>query len=111
MITKHWTNIFKGPPGEPKDILVACEITSMIVTWLSGQNDGDTQSFRVAWLNTNTQQTAFSSAIFDSSQGKHRQYLVDSLIPDTLYIIYIEANNSAGSVRSVDANCTTRSGE
>ncbi|XP_052103076.1 uncharacterized protein LOC127736555 [Mytilus californianus] len=104
------TESHNGPPNQPTDVLVACEITSMIVSWRPGLNGGNEQSFRVVWLNIMTQQIEYSSEIMDSRQEQTKQYIVKSLVPDTSYIIYVEAANKHGIVRSTDNdNCTTRS--
>ncbi|CAC5385646.1 unnamed protein product [Mytilus coruscus] len=100
----------EGPPKQPTNILVACEITSMIVSWRPGFNGGIKQYFRVVWLNIRTQQTKYSSEIMDSNPESTKQYIVKSLTPDTPYIIYVQATNKHGIVRSTDNdNCTTGS--
>ncbi|XP_076109909.1 uncharacterized protein LOC143078810 isoform X2 [Mytilus galloprovincialis] len=100
----------QDPPDQPTDMLVACEITSMIVSWRSGFNGGTQQKFRVAWLNIRTQNTKYSPEIMDSGQGQTEQHIIQSLEPSTSYIIYVEATNKHGIVRSENnANCTTRS--
>ncbi|XP_071172169.1 neural cell adhesion molecule 1-B-like [Mytilus edulis] len=100
----------EGQPMQPTNILVACETTSMIVSWRPGFNGGVKQSFNVVLLNNKTQQTQYSSDIMDSNHESSKQYIVKLLTPDTTYIIYVEATNSYGTVRSTDNdNCTTGS--
>lgn len=99
-----------GPPEPPINILVACEITSMIVSWRPGFDGGSQQSFRVIWLNIKTLKTEYSSEIMELNQDSTKQYIVKSLTSDTSYIIYVEATNKHGIVRSSDNdNCTTGS--
>lgn len=82
----------------------------MIVSWRSGFNGGTQQKFRVAWLNIRTQNTNYLPEIMDYGQGQIEQHIIQSLEPSTSYIIYVEATNKHGIVRSENnANCTTRS--
>ncbi|VDI07996.1 Hypothetical predicted protein, partial [Mytilus galloprovincialis] len=105
---KSFTVAPQGPPQQPTDVLVICEITSMIVSWLPGSNGGFEQTFIVEWLNTNTQHTYYSLEIKDSDQKRIQQYIVKSLYPETMYVIHVEATNKHGTVRSTqNANCTT----
>ncbi|OPL33168.1 hypothetical protein AM593_03403, partial [Mytilus galloprovincialis] len=100
----------EGPPEPPINILVACEITSMIVSWRPGFDGGSQQSFRVIWLNIKTLKTEYSSEIMELNQDSTKQYIVKFLTSDTSYIIYVEATNKHGIVRSSDNdNCTTGS--
>ncbi|CAC5371807.1 unnamed protein product [Mytilus coruscus] len=108
--TKSFSVIPQGPPIQPTDVLVTCEITSMLVSWLPGFNGGITQTFRVSWLNLKTQHTELSPEIMNSTQGQTKQHIVRSLDPGTMYIVYVEALNKHGIVRSTkNANCTTGS--
>lgn len=80
----------------------------MLISWQPGFNGGIEQTFRVAWLNLKTQHTEFSSVIPDYHQGQSKLFIVKSLDPATMYIIYVEASNKHGIVRSrKNANCTT----
>lgn len=92
---------------------VACETTSINVLWRTGFNGGVKQSFNVVLVNSKTQQTQYSSDIMDSNHESTQQYMVEHvqfLTPDTPYIIYVEATNKYGTVRSTDnGNCTTGS--
>lgn len=81
---------YKGPPEQPTDILVTCEMTSIIVSWRPGSNGGFEQTFKVEWLNTEIQRIDYSLNIKDSGQKRIQQYVVKSLYPDTMYVIHVE---------------------
>ncbi|CAC5421782.1 unnamed protein product [Mytilus coruscus] len=96
-------------PDPPTNITASCDVYSIRVTWISGFNGGENQTFRINFANTISNQTLFKDEIIDVRDDKNINVIRESVNPDTLYRIFLEASNLYGTTKSTEVtNCTTQ---
>ncbi|VDI36436.1 Hypothetical predicted protein [Mytilus galloprovincialis] len=96
-------------PTPPTNITAECDVIKMKVFWRSESNGGDTQRFKVSWWNQAKNSTIYSREIEDLGEGKYHCETTESLMSNTLYVVFVEATNSQGTVISNERmNCTTK---
>ncbi|CAC5394896.1 unnamed protein product [Mytilus coruscus] len=97
-------------PDPPTHVSVICIQTSMTVFWRPGFNGGDTQTFKIVILNSQTNQTISSPFISDQGEAERMKLTFESLSSNTLYIVSMQAINKLGTVElDEDVHCTTLS--
>lgn len=97
-------------PDAPSNVFVVCKKTSMTVFWRPGFNGGDIQKFNVLLVNNQTNQITFSKFMPDQDGAESMMLTIESLEPETLYIVSVHASNTHGTVTSENVNCSTSSG-
>lgn len=101
-----------GTPNPPTNVSVTCGIFSITVNWRSEYNGGETQIFKVLFLDAKTNTSILSEVILDEGENKDRHFKTDSMNPSTLYMIFVNALNSYGSISTTEnVNCTTETGQ
>ncbi|CAC5421800.1 unnamed protein product [Mytilus coruscus] len=97
-------------PDAPSNVFVVCKEMSMTVFWRPGFNGDDIQKFKVLHVNNQTNQTTTSQFMPDQGGAETMMLTIESLDPETLYIVSVQASNTHGTVASENVNCTTSSG-
>ncbi|CAC5383868.1 unnamed protein product [Mytilus coruscus] len=104
--------ISKRAPDSPTNITAKCDITSIRVTWISRFNGGENQTFRVNYVNNNSNKTTSKGGINDKGENEIINEDNESFTPDTLYSISLVAENVFGSTTSTEiANCKTKTNQ
>lgn len=104
-----FTFSFQGIPDPPTNITASCDVSSIRVTWKAGFNGGENQTFRINIANTISNKTLFRDDIIDRRDNKNINVIRESIIPETLYRISLEASNVYGTTKSTEiTNCTTK---
>ncbi|VDI42885.1 Hypothetical predicted protein, partial [Mytilus galloprovincialis] len=99
----------KRIPDPPTNITASCDVSSIRVTWKAGFNGGENQTFRINIANTISNKTLFKDEIIDRRDDKNINVIRESIIPETLYRISLEASNVYGTTKSTEiTNCTTK---
>lgn len=95
----------------PTNITASCEMTTIKVTWVAGFNGGVNQTFRISFADNISNQTIFKEKMPNRRDDENMNVVTESVSPDTLYIIFLEAYNLYGTTKSTEiTNCTTQKG-
>jgi hypothetical protein len=71
-------------------------------------NGGSTQTFYVKfWSPSQPSQATLTPTISDPGSDADVQYIINNLVPETIYIFQIIARNVYGDSLSKSVNCTT----
>jgi len=86
-------------------VFVVCQTTSATVLWKPEMNGGSTQTFFVKFWSPS--HATLTPAISDPGSDADVQYIINNLVPETIYIFQIIARNVYGDSLSKSVNCTT----
>ena len=89
-------------------VIAFCQATSATVLWKPEMNGGSTQTFFVKfWSLSQSSHAKLTPAISDPGSDSDVQYLINNLVPETIYTFQIIARNVNGDSLSKSVNCTT----
>lgn len=98
-----------GAPDPPANVIAICDVTSIKVSWKSKFNGGVNQTFRIHFVDSQTNISIHEDGINDMGENN---FVKKTLNPDTWYDIFIEAYNVYGTTKSTETtNCTTKQSE
>ena len=89
-------------------VIAFCQATSATVLWKPEMNGGSTQTFFVKfWSLSQSSHAKLTPAISDPGSDSDVQYLINNLVPETIYTFQIIARNVYGDSLSKSVSCTT----